>query len=185
MSVQNQKDPFRASFDAWPFSKETFDDVYVVSTTAFVTNDPHLWTPLLSPSARKDAFRRHANTCINCNGTGHSMRDCPEPCINTFSPMNPELQNNTQAWRRWQKRMREYRPPTRRGRPYSNNHNDSRSNRDRRHSTSTVSGSGNGDSSTRYHSSSHGQHQRTGPSYNNSNPNARNPGSFLTDRNDP
>ena len=100
MPVQNQKDPFRASFDAWPFSKETWDDVYVVSTTAFGTNDPHLWTPLLSPSARKDAFRRHANTCINCGGTGHNMRDCPEPCINTFSLMNPDLQNNTPAWRR-------------------------------------------------------------------------------------
>jgi len=178
MSVTPKRDPFAASFDGWPYSAETWDSVYAVSTSAFTTDDPYLWNPLLTKTARYTAFSQHANSCINCNGHGHSMRNCSRPCINASGLMNPELQNNEPAFRRWQQRMRDYRT--------SNNHarnSQHRSNRDNRTNYDSSS-SRRRDSSSR-RSSSADRHQRTGPTHDHSNPNTRNPGSFLTDRTDP
>ena len=150
-------DPFRAQFNAWPASEETWDYVYAVSTQHFNTEDPPLWTPLQSPADRRTAFIEHENRCLNCGYEGHSMRVCSSDFINTFGLLNPllgELRDDGQAFRRWQQRMRSFRREQSRGRsqsrPHSgkqtkrnnNRHNNNRGNQQRHHGSSAHSGGG-------------------------------------------
>lgn len=66
MNAENNRGLFRATFDGWPYFKGTGHEVHTASQTVFAADDPSLWKPLLSSSARRDAFSRHANSCINC-----------------------------------------------------------------------------------------------------------------------
>ena len=78
---------------------------------SFNTDDPLLWKPLFTPEARAQAFRDNKGRCLNCHGTDHSFKRCPQPFINGSGCLNPrlgQLGDNGQAYRRWQQRMRSY-----------------------------------------------------------------------------
>ncbi len=107
--VETSPDPFCANESDWPLRH--YEEVYMVSTT-FNQQIPPLLTPLLTSSARAQALRDHGGHCLNCNGTDHSMKTCPQDFLNTSGILNPalgQLNDGGQAYRQWQRRMCSYR----------------------------------------------------------------------------
>lgn len=106
-------DPFTHDYACRPASHEDWGVVYQVSASFKNTgDDPVLWTPLLTQDARNQAFRDHRNRCLNCGRDDHSMKHCPEVFTNSSGLLNPDLgllNDGSQAFRRWQNRMRSYR----------------------------------------------------------------------------
>ncbi|CAN0567650.1 unnamed protein product, partial [Laminaria digitata] len=89
----------------------SFSEVSAVVHT-IATTDPTLFTPLLTNEARAQALRDHGGRCINCGATNHSMKTCRQAFTNTSGILNPALgmlNDNDQAFDRWQQRMRSYR----------------------------------------------------------------------------
>ena len=77
----------------------------------FNTDDPPLWTPLVTLEARTQAFRNNKGRCLNCHGTDHSFKGCPQPFINCSGCLNPhlgQLGDDGEAYRRWQQCMRSH-----------------------------------------------------------------------------
>ena len=115
LAVQSQgggDDPFSRDYSAWPATQGDWSNVYQVSSSFRNTGDPFLWTPLLTQDARSQAFRENRNRCLNCSGDDHSMKHCPAPFTNSSGLLNPELgelHDKSDAFRRWQGRMRSYR----------------------------------------------------------------------------
>ena len=107
--AEADRDPFFENESDWPLRH--YEELYMVTTT-FSTQDPPLLTPLLTSSARAQAIRAHGGHCLNCNGTDHSMQNCPQDFINISGNLNPalgQLNNGGHANRQWQQRMRSYR----------------------------------------------------------------------------
>ena len=75
------------------------------------TDDPPLWSALLSPSARAAALRENRRHCPNCQEDTLSFRNCRHPFVNASGCLNPELGLicDDDAYRRWQARMTSYR----------------------------------------------------------------------------
>ena len=94
----------------WPLEEHHYAEVFAVSAS-FKTDDPPLWSALLSPSARGVALRENRAYCLNCHEDTHSFRNCRHPFINATGCLNPELGqlDNDDAYRRWQARMTSYR----------------------------------------------------------------------------
>ena len=93
----------------WPM--RSFTEVSAVVHT-FSTTDPTLFTPLLTNEARAQALRDHGGQCLNCGRRDHSMKTCRQTFTNSSGILNPALgmlNDNDQAFRRWQTRMRSYR----------------------------------------------------------------------------
>ena len=83
-----------------------------MSDSCHNTNDPTLWTSLLSPDARAQPFRNNKGRCLNCHGIDHSFRACAQHFLNRSGCLNPQLGqlgDNGDACRRWQQRMRSHR----------------------------------------------------------------------------
>ena len=108
---QYYDDPFTHSYQHWPAEPSHWDEVFNVSDS-FNTNDPSLWTPLVSPQARSQAFRDNKGRCLNCHDTDHSLKHCTQPFTNSSGCLNPQLGqlgDNGDGFCRWQQRMRSYR----------------------------------------------------------------------------
>ena len=107
MNVAEQgRDPFCEDEADW--SLRHYEDEHMVTTT-FNPQTPPLLTPLLKSSARAQALRVHGGHCLNCNGTGHSMKTCSEGFLNTSGVLNPSLgqfNGGGNAYRQWQQRLR-------------------------------------------------------------------------------
>ena len=84
-------------------------EVFAVCAS-FETDDPPLWSALLSPSARAAALRENRGHCLNCHEDTHSFRNCGHPFINASGCLNPELGQlgDDDAYRRWQARVTSY-----------------------------------------------------------------------------
>ena len=161
------------------------------------TDDPPLWSALLSPSARAAALRENRGHRLNCHEDTHSFRNCRHPFINASGCLNPELGQlgDDDAYRMWQARMTSYRRGGK-SRPHS------KKNR-RNHSVQTRGyhqdhGQVNSHSSHPGNTYASGQHggvppspassapaaapgMRLGAAHNaGGNPNARQPGTFRT-----
>ena len=87
-AANNDADPICRVDPDWPL--RNYEEVYMVTTT-FTTPDPLLLTPLLTSAARAQALRAHGGHCLNCNGTGHSMKSCTQAFLNTSGILNPAL----------------------------------------------------------------------------------------------
>ena len=63
------------------------------------------------PRGARASFRDNKSRVLNCDGTDHSFKRCPQPFINGSGCLNPhlgQLGDNVDAYRRWQQRMRSY-----------------------------------------------------------------------------
>ena len=102
----------------WPLEEHHYAEVFAVCAS-FETDDPPLWSALLSPSARAAALRENRGHCLNCHEDTHSFRNCRHPFINASGCLNPELGqfDNDDAYRRWQARMTSYRRGNSRSHP--------------------------------------------------------------------
>lgn len=127
-------------------------------------------------------FSRHANSCVNCNTQGHGMRDCTRICINVSDSMKIELQEEEPVWRRRQQRMRDDRTPSHGSRHHSNSLLNTRSNRDRRrYNNGDYSRECRRDSSSRSPPKNFAhRRQGMGLNHDNTNPEARTSGAFIT-----
>ena len=94
----------------WHLEEHHYAEVFAVCAS-FKTDDPPLWSALLSPSARGAALRENREHCLNCHEDAHSFRNCRHPFINASGCLNPELRQlgSDDAYRRWQSRMTSYR----------------------------------------------------------------------------
>ena len=104
-------DPFSHNYNHWPTDPSDWETVFQVSES-FQNNDPSLWTPLVTPEERAQAFRDNKGRCLNCHGTNRSFKHCVNAFINVSGCLNPQLGqlgDNGDAYRRWQQRMRSHR----------------------------------------------------------------------------
>ena len=111
MSVNDPTDPWTDhTSKCWPLEEHHYAEVFAVCAS-FKTDDPPLWSALLSPSARAAALRENRGHCLNCHEDTHSIRNCRHPFINASVCLNPELgqRGDDDANRRWQARMTSYR----------------------------------------------------------------------------
>ena len=90
-----------------------------------VNTDLSLWTPLLTPEARRQACVQYSGRCCNCGSSEHSLRWCPEPFQNVFSLLNPDFVTHDpdgSAFEAWKQRLRNWRRRnSRRGNKGNNN----------------------------------------------------------------
>ena len=187
MIIDPETQAFREEFDSWPAKPNIWDHVFTVTARYFDTEDPPLWTPLLSPHHRRRALYDRKDTCLNCGHAGHSVRHCEESFLNVHGLMNPELgtlNDDNAAFRRWQIRMRRYRtrrdqnnPDSRSTRP----HRRYGSGRPRSNPPSETNRQRDATSSPRYEQRD-GRPTRVGAADRDPHPNGRHPGTFVTDR---
>ena len=86
----------------WPLEDHHYAEVFAVRAS-FKTDDPPLWSGLLSPSARAAALRENRGHCFNCHEDTHAFRNCRHPFIDASGCLNPELGQlgDDDAYRRW------------------------------------------------------------------------------------
>ena len=58
-----------------------------MTTTTFSPQD----LPLLTSSTRAQALRAYGGHCLDCNGTGHGMKTCPQDFLYISVILNPTL----------------------------------------------------------------------------------------------
>ena len=88
--THSRRDPFRVDYGLWPFDDKDYDIVCTV-TNHMINTNMSLWTPLLTADARRQACIQHSGRCCNCGSTEHSLRWCPSPFANVFSPPQPGI----------------------------------------------------------------------------------------------
>ena len=110
--------------NCWPLEEQHYAEFFAVSAS-FKTDDPPLWSGLLTPSARAAALRENRGHCLNCHEDTHSLRNCRHPFINASGCLNPELGQlgDDDVFRRWQARMVSYRRDGRSSRSQTYNKN--------------------------------------------------------------
>ena len=71
MSVTDSTDPWLDKMpDCWPLGEHHYANYFPVSAS-FKTDDPPLWSGLLTPSARAAALRENRGHCLNCHEDTH------------------------------------------------------------------------------------------------------------------
>ena len=86
MSINDRNDPWLdQTSNCWPLEEQHYAEVFAVSAS-FKTDDPPLWSGLLSPSARAGALRDNRGHCLNCHEDTHPFH----PFINASGCLNPE-----------------------------------------------------------------------------------------------
>ena len=107
VSVFDPVDPWTDNTSkCWPLEEHHYAEVFAVCAS-FETDDPPLWSALLSPSARTAALRENRRHLPKLPRR-HAL--CPKqqtPFINASGCLNPELGQlgDDDAYRRWQARM--------------------------------------------------------------------------------
>ena len=157
-------DPFTQDYASWLARESDWSEVYAISSSfRHVGDDPFVWTPLLSTQDRYQAFRENDGKCLNCGGSDHSMKFCRSPFLNTSGVMNPELglrNDNSEAFRRWQNRMKSHRrDPVESG---SSNHK-----RNKRYNNSSHRRSSSGNSRSHGYNQNRGNFQQSAGQQNN------------------
>ena len=199
MPIADSTDPWLGTMsNCWPLEEQHYAEGFAVSAE-LNTNDPPVWSGLLTPSARAASLRGNRDHCLNCHDDTHSLRNCRHPFINASGCLNPELGQlgDDDVFQRWQARMVSYRRDEGSSRTQTYNKNQrNRSNQSRgypRDQGQTNSHSGNYNST--YTPGQHGAvapspassasvsapGKRFGATHNSSrNPNARQPATFRT-----
>ena len=187
-------DPFSSNYACWPAHEDDWAVVYsVTSNFKSLGDDPVLYSALLTQDQRNRAFRDHRGKCLNCSEPDHSMKHCRAHFTNSSGLLNPEiglLRDNSDAWRRWQNRLRSTRLSDHSGgssnskggyrRKSGNRYSNNRRRGDNRNSH--TSGNNNTQQSTALAL----HNQQGGTSHSNSgtivpqNPNSRQPGNFSS-----
>jgi len=93
--------------NCWPLEEHHYAEVHAVCMS-IQTEDPPLWSGLLSSSARAAALSENRGRCLNCHEDKHSLRQCRHPFLNLSGILNPDLGtlgDDGEAFRRWQERM--------------------------------------------------------------------------------
>ena len=199
MSVIDSADPWTDNTSkCWPLEEHHYAEVFAVCAS-FETDDPPLWSALLSPSARAAALQENRGHCLNCHDNTHSFRNCRHPFNNASSCWNPELGQlgEGDAYKRCQARMNRYRRDGKSSRAQNQKKNRSnRSGQSRRYQRDQGQvNSHSGNPGNSYTSGHHGgvppslassapaaaPGMRLGAGHNPvGNPNARQPGTFRT-----
>ena len=206
--VHSRRDPFRIDYGIWPFEDQDYAIVCTVTNHALHTK-LSLWTPLLTEAARRQACIQYSGRCCNCGSSDHSLRWCPSAFANVFSLLNPEfVTHNTDGsiFEMWKQKVRHWHSRGSNRRSQGNGRRSASGNGNarppHRGSTSAPPGNSTGLTHTPHvaatpaqpPASSSTQHpvptstaapaMRYGPAYsNNTNPNARQPGTFVVQPN--
>ena len=206
--VHSRRDPFRIDYGIWPFEDQDYAIVCTVTNHALHTK-LSLWTPLLTEAARRQACIQYSGRCCNCGSSDHSLRWCPSAFANVFSLLNPEFvthDTDGSIFEMWKQKMRHWHSRGSNRRSQGNGRRSASGNGNGRppHRGSTSAPQGNSTGSTHTPhvaatpaqppASSSTQHpvststaapaMRYGPAYsNNTNPNARQPGTFVVQPN--
>ena len=198
MSVNDPTDPWidHAS-KCWPIKEHHYAEVFAVYAS-FKTDEPPLWSALLSPSTRAAAFRENRGYCLNCYEDTHSFRNSRHPFNNASGCLNPELGQlgDDDDYRRWQARMTSYHRDGKSSRAHTKKIRRNRSGQTRGyHRDQDQISSHSGNPGNPYTSGHHGgvppspasvapaatPGMRLGAGHNPiGNPNARQPGTFRT-----
>ena len=89
MPIDYSSDPWLDhTSNCWPLEKHHYAEGFAVKAT-FKTDDPPLWSGLLSP--RADALRENRGLCLSCHEDNHSFKHCRHPFIIASCCLNPEL----------------------------------------------------------------------------------------------
>ena len=205
--VHSRRDPFRIDYGIWPFEDQDYAIVCTVTNHALHTK-LSLWTPLLTEAARRQACIQYSGRCCNCGSSDHSLRWSPSAFANVFSLLNPEFvthDTDGSIFEMWEQKMRHWhsRGSNRRsqgyGRRFASGNGNARP--PHRGSTSAPQGNSTGPTHTPHVAATPAQPSapstphpgptstaapaiRYGPAYsNNTNPNARQPGTFVVQPN--
>ena len=111
MPIDDSSDPWLdQTSNCWPLAKHHYAEVFAVGAS-FKTDDPPLWSGLLSPLTRADVLRENRGLCLNCHEDNHSFKHCRHYFINASRCLNAELGQlgDDDAYRRPQARMIYYR----------------------------------------------------------------------------
>lgn len=112
MTINPDDDVFRQDINAWPARPEIWDPISAVMTRSFDVDEPPLCLRLLDPHDRRKALHDRRDSCHNRGRTRHSVRHREEPFNNAHQVVKPDLSqlnDNVEAFRRWQQRMIQYR----------------------------------------------------------------------------
>ena len=108
--VYSRRDPFRIDYGIWPFEDQDYAIVCTVTNHALHTK-LSLWTPLLTEAARRQACIQYSGRCCNCGSSDHSLRWCPSAFANVFSLLNPEFvthDTDGSIFEMWKQKMRHW-----------------------------------------------------------------------------
>ena len=206
--VHSRRDPFRIDYGIWPFDDQDYAIVCTVTKHALHTK-LSLWTPLLTEAARRQACIQYSGRCCNCGSSDHSLRWCPSTFANVFSLLNPEfVRHDTDGsiFEMWKQKMRHWHSRGSNRRSQGNGRRSASGNGNarphHRGSTSAPQGNSTGFTHTPHVAATPAQPSapsstphpgptstaapamRYGPAYsNNTNPNARQPGTFVVQPN--
>ena len=73
--------------NCWLLEENHYAEVFAVSAS-FKTDDPPLWSGLLSPSARAAALREKRGHCLNCHEDTHPFGNCRHPFVSASGCLN-------------------------------------------------------------------------------------------------
>ena len=206
--VHSRRDPFRIDYGIWPFEDQDYAIVCTVTNHALHTK-LSLWTPLLTDVAHRQACIQYSGRCCNCGSPDHSLRWCPSAFANVFSLLNPEFSTHDtdgSIFEMWKQKMRHWHSRGFNRRPQGNGRRSASGNGNgrppHRGSTSAPQGNSTGFTHTSHVAATPAQPSspsntphpgptstaapaiRYGPAYsNNTNPNARQPGTFVVQPN--
>ena len=94
-----------------PLDEHHHAEVHAVCSS-IQTDDPPLWSGLLTPTARAAALRENRGHCLNLHEDTYSLKQCRHPVIHARGCLSPDLGqlgDGGEAYRRWQVRMIRYR----------------------------------------------------------------------------
>ena len=96
-----------ASSNCWVPEEHHYAEVHAVCVSV-QTDDPPLWSGLLSSPVRAADLSENRGHCLNLHEDSHSLRQCRHPFRNPSNILDPDLGtlvNDGEAFRRWQERM--------------------------------------------------------------------------------
>ena len=97
MPISNSSDPWlHQTSTCWPLEEQHCAEGFAISAS-FKTDNPPLWSGLISPSTRADALRGNRGLCLNCHDDNHSFKHCRRPFINASDCLNPEQYHQDQG----------------------------------------------------------------------------------------
>ena len=206
--VHSRRDPFRIDYGIRPFEDQDYAIVCTVTIHALHTK-LSLWTPLLTEAARRQACIQYSGRCCNCGSSDHSLRWYPSTFAYAFSLLNLEFvtrDTDGSIFEMWKQKMRHWHIRGSNRRSQGNGRRSASGNGNarppHRGSTSAPQSNSTGFTHTPHVATTPAQPSapsstphpgptstaapamRYGPAYsNNTNPNARQPGTFVVQPN--